>query len=85
MDKKTTGIVATLATTLFCGLPGLISLCLGATTAVVGVIPGAEIDIFGSSDPSAAITMGLTMVCISGILIAIPIVVGMKTLRQKEE
>jgi len=38
MDKKTTGIVATVATSLLCGCPGLFLCIFGAVTAA-GVMP----------------------------------------------
>ncbi len=85
MDDKTKGLIATLATTVLCGLPGLLMLCMGGIFAVAGMIPGAEINVFGSSDPGSAIAMGLGMLCVSVIFIAIPVVVGLKTLRRKEE
>ena len=85
MDKKTTGLIATIATALLCGCPGLIGLCMGAMFALVGAIPGSNIDIGGSSDPSAAIGTGLAMLCGGVIFIAIPIVVGFVTLRKKPE
>ena len=76
MDKKTTGLIATIATALLCGCPGLIGLCMGAMFAIVGTIPGSNIDIGGSSDPSAAIGTGLAMLCVGLIFVAIPVVVG---------
>jgi hypothetical protein len=85
MDKKTTGLIATIATALLCGCPGLIGLCMGAMFAIVGAIPGSDIDVMGSSDPSAAIGTGLAMLCVGVIFIAIPIVVGFVTLRKKPE
>ena len=54
MDRRTVGIIATAATALLCGCPGLFGLCFGAVMALVGVIPGAEIDLWGSSDPRVA-------------------------------
>ncbi|MEW5830401.1 MAG: hypothetical protein AB1846_16050 [Chloroflexota bacterium] len=82
MDKKTTGLIATIVTAVFCGCPGLFSMCLGGMMALVGPMPGAEIDIFGSSDPNSAIAMGIGMLCGGIIFIAIPIVVGVLTLRK---
>jgi hypothetical protein len=82
MDKKQIGIIATIATVLLCGCPGLFSLCMGATFAVVGMIPGAEIDMAGSSDPASAIGLGLGGICIGVLFIAIPIVIGVVTLRK---
>lgn len=85
MDKKTVGIIATVATALLCGCPGLFGLCFGATFAIAGFIPGSDIDIMGSSDPQAAITTGIVTLCVSVIFIAIPIVVGFLMLRKKPE
>ena len=85
MDKRTTGIVATVAAVVLCGCPGLFGLCFGGISAIAGFIPGADIDIFGSSDPSSAVTMGIVTLCVSIIFIAIPIVVGFLMLRNKDE
>lgn len=85
MDKKTTGIIATVATALLCGCPGLIGLCLGLASVAAAFVPGAQIDVFGSSDPASAATMGFVSLCLSLIFIAIPIVVGFVTLRKKPE
>ncbi len=79
--QKRNGIIATVATTLVCGCPGLLSACFGLTSAAVSFVPGAEIDVFGSHDPSAALGMGLGALCLGVIFIAIPVVVGVKTLR----
>ena len=83
MDKKTTGLIATIATAVLCGCPGLIGLCMGVMFATVGTIPGSNIDIGGSSDPAAAIGTGIAMLCVGLIFVAIPIVVGFVTLRKK--
>ena len=83
MDKKNTGLIATIATALLCGCPGLFGLCMGSTSLMASFIPGADIDVFGSNDPAAATTMGFVFLCLSLIFIAIPIVVGIVTLRKK--
>ena len=85
MDKKTTGIIATVAAVLLCGCPGLFTCFFGATSLLAAMMPGADIDVMGSSDPSAAMGMGLGFLCVSVILIAIPIAVGFFTLRKKPE
>ncbi len=85
MDKKTTGLIATIATALLCGCPGLFGLCFGSTSVLASLVPGADINVFGSSDPAAATTMGIASLCLSVIFIAIPIVVGVVTLRKKPE
>jgi hypothetical protein len=85
MDKKTTGLIATIATAILCGCPGLFGLCMGAMFAIVGAIPGSNIDVMGSSDPSAAIGTGLAMLCVGLIFVAIPVVVGFVTLRKPKD
>lgn len=85
MDKKTTATIATVATALLCGCPGLFGLCFGGISVIASFAPGAEINVFGSSDPGSAMTMGFATLCLSIIFIAIPIVVGFVTLRKKPE
>ena len=85
MEKKQTGLIATIATAVLCGLPGLCSLCFGAIFALVGFIPGSDIDVMGSSDPASAIGTGVGMLCGGIILIAIPIVVYFLTMRKKPQ
>ena len=83
MDKKTTGLVVTIAAALLCGCPGLIGLCFGATSVLASMMPGADIDVFGSNNPAAGTTMGIVFLCLSIIFIAIPIVIGVLTLRKR--
>jgi high-affinity K+ transport system ATPase subunit B len=59
--------------------------CLGATSVFASQVPGADIDVMGSSDPASAMTMGLVFLCLSFIFILIPIAVGFFTLRKKPE
>ena len=83
MDKKTTGIIATVVTALLCGCPGLASLCWGVIAAVASFVPGANIDIGGSSDPKRALFTGLGAACLGIVFVAIPVVVGVVMLRKK--
>jgi hypothetical protein len=83
MDKRTAGIIATVAAALLCGCPGLASLCFGAMFAVVSQIPGAEIDMFGSNDPEQALQTGIIAILIGLVFIIIPIAVGFIMLRNK--
>lgn len=85
MDKKKTGIIATVASTLLCGCPGLFGLCWGAIAAFAGFFPGSDIDIFGSSSSNTALITGIATLCVSILLIAIPIAVGFFTLRNKPD
>jgi len=85
MDKRTVSIVGIVLTVLLCGLPGLCGLFAGPLFAVIGLIPGANIDMFGSSDPASAITFGITTLCVSVILVAIPIALAFFTFRKKKD
>ena len=83
MDKKTGGLIGLIASIVLCGLPGLCGLCAGPLFAIVGFIPGSEIDIFGSSEPSAAIGYGIGTLCLSVIFVAIPVAVWYFAVRNK--
>ncbi len=85
MDKKNQGIIATLVAVFLCGCPGLFAVCFGALMAMVGFIPDADIDIFGSTDPQSAINMGIASLCGGLLFVAIPIVIGIVMLRKKPE
>ncbi len=84
MNNRRVGMIATAATALLCGFPGLIGLCVGVIFAAVSQIPGAEIDIGGSSDPQSALLFGLAGICVGIVLILIPIAVGFFTLRKRQ-
>lgn len=83
MNKKNKGILATIVTSLLCGCPGLFMGFFGVTSVFVSFVPGANIDVGGSSDPAAATTMGIVFLCLSVIFIAIPIATGFFMLRKK--
>ena len=80
---RNTNTLATLAATVLCGCPGLFGLCFGATSLIAGFSPGAEIDVFGSSDPASAQTMGFLVLCLSLLFIATPVVVWVLTRRRQ--
>ena len=48
MNRKT-GLIATIVTAVLCGCPGLCSFCMGFMFAGISFVPGAEIDVFGST------------------------------------
>ena len=83
MDKKTAGIIGLVAAIFFCGLPGLCGLCMGPISIIGGLIPGSDIDIFGSNDPSSAIGFGIAMLCVGILFVAIPFLVWFFALRNK--
>lgn len=83
MDRRTTGIIATLVAVLLCGCPGLFALFMGLLMAGISFVPGAEIDIAGRQDPQAAFTTGIGILCLGGLLLLVPVVVGVVTLRNR--
>ncbi len=80
MDKRTTGIIATVASVLLCGCPGIFLCIFGAATA----LGGGTMTLGDTSQPMDP-TFGYVFLCLSLIFIAIPIVVGFFTLRKKPE
>lgn len=81
--NRTPAIIATVATALLCGCPGLFACLWGVIAAAAGLVPGSNIDIGGSSDPTTALFTGLGTLCVGIILVAIPVAVGFFTLRRK--
>jgi hypothetical protein len=82
-DNKTAAIIAIVVTVIFCGCPGVFAMLFGATSLFASIIPGADIDVIGSSDPRSAMVMGAIGCLVGLIFVAIPIVVGVVTLRRK--
>jgi len=85
MNNKNTGMIATIAAVLLCGCPGLFLCLFGATSVFASLVPGADINVGGSSDPAAATAMGIGTLCLSIIFIAIPIAVWYFMGRKKPE
>ncbi len=82
MNNRTTGIIATVAAAILCGCPGIF-LCIFGAWGATGTMPYTTtvngVDSAGTT-PAAA---GFGMLCLALIFIAIPIVVGFFTLRNK--
>jgi uncharacterized membrane protein len=85
MENRTAAIIATVVTALLCGCSGLICIFAGVVSAFASTIPGAEIDMFGSNDPQAAMGAGIGMICLGIVFVIIPILVGVFTLRKKPQ
>ncbi len=82
MDSKTKGIIATVATVLLCGCPGLF-MCIFGIVSAIGKMP-YNTDVNGvTSTGTVPPTVGFVLLCLSLIFIAIPIVVGFITMRKK--
>lgn len=87
MDKKTGGIIATIVAVLLCGCPGL-CLCLFGAWAATGTMPyTVESTGYGGYTGTGMVSsyLGFVGLCLALIFIAIPIVVGVLTLRKKPE
>ncbi|MBW7919925.1 MAG: hypothetical protein H3C52_11565 [Anaerolineales bacterium] len=74
--NRNTGIIATVAAVLLCGCPGIFICLFGALTA-------AGQGTF--NDQNLSPTVGFVLLCLSLVFIAIPVVVGVVTLRKKPE
>ena len=83
MNNRTVGIVATVITVLCCACPGLL-LCLdSAFLVVVRRSLFSQFGVQGLGGVGHPYLVGLGLGCLSLILIAIPILVGFVTLRNK--
>ena len=84
MNNKNTGIIATIATVVLCGCPGLFLCIFGAVTATGNMPFSAEVNGVSNSGTLPS-TYGFVMLCLSLIFILIPVGVGFYTLRRKPE
>ena len=86
MDKRTGGIIATVATTLLCGCPGIFECLFGALRAAgLGKYSGEAIlgERGSTSVGQVSPAVGVALLCGGLILILIPFLVGFFTLRRK--
>jgi hypothetical protein len=81
MDNRTKGIIATVATVLVCGCPGLF-LCIFGGLAAAGAPVTTELNGISNTGPMSS-TTAFVLLCLGMILIVIPIAVGFFTLRNK--
>ena len=75
MNNKNTGIIATIAAVVLCGCPGLFLCLFGALTA-------AGQGTF--NDANLSPTVGFVLLCLSFIMILIPVGVGFFMFRKKD-
>ena len=80
MDKRTIGIIATVGTGILCGCCALFSCFMGITT-----LTGNNTYTLGDTVGDTPASFGFVFLCLSVILIAVPVVVGIITLRKKPE
>lgn len=82
MDKRTIGIIATIASVILCACPGMCLCIFGAVTAA-GFMPYEYT--LGNEGGSGMVPQGygIAALVFALLLIAIPIVVGLVLLRKK--
>lgn len=83
MQNRTIGIIATVVTALLCGCSSLFSCIWGFLIAT-----GTPIDVTvnGTTTPQTfSPTIGYTLLCLSLLMILVPVAVGFFTLRRKPE
>ena len=83
MQNRTIGIVATVITALLCGCSSLFSCIWG-----VMIASGTPINVTanGTTTPQTfSPTIGYTLLCLSLLLILVPVAVGFFTLRRKSD
>lgn len=77
--NRTTAIIVTAASVLLCGCPGFALAALGVMAAFGSQMP--EVMAQNAGTPQEALLGAGMFVCFGGILILIPVVVGMLSLR----
>jgi hypothetical protein len=76
VENRSLAIGLTVAAIIACGLPGLMSICVSALIVIDGPFP---------DQPEVEWILGFSLFCIGLTLVAIPIVVGIRSLRRKRE
>jgi hypothetical protein len=81
MDKKTIGIIATVATAFACGCPSIFSCVWGILIASGQPI---DVTINGGTTPQVlSPTIGYVLLGLTVLMLAVPVAVGFFTLRNK--
>ncbi|MEW6084110.1 MAG: hypothetical protein AB1607_05890 [Chloroflexota bacterium] len=78
MNNKNTGMIATIATALICGCCALFACIMG-----LGTITGNGTFTLGGSSGQTPPAYGYVMLCLSFLMILVPVAVGFFTLRKK--
>ncbi len=85
MNNKNIPIVVAVASLVLCGCPGACAAFFGAISALVSFMPGADINVGGSSDPMAALTMGLVSLCGGLVMMGIAAGAGFWAWRARQQ
>ena len=73
MEKKTTSIIAVIATTLLCGLPGFMGICMSLMAILGAFLPDSSIP---RDEVMLVLASSVTILGLSLICAVIPIGVG---------
>jgi hypothetical protein len=82
MNNRTTAIILTVVAVLLCGCPGIIACVFGGLIAA-GVPFTTTVNGSSSTQPFP-VAYGIGLFCLAVILVVIPVVVGVLTLRKKK-
>jgi len=77
MDRRTAGIIGTIVAVILCGCPGLAILCAGTLATVGTFTPDQSID-----DPVFILVSSLAFICIGLLMLIVPLLIGLFTLRK---
>lgn len=80
MNNKNTGIIATVATALLCGCCALFACIMG-----IGTVTGNGTFNMGGANQATPPAVGFVFLCLSFLMILVPVAVGFFTLRKKPE
>ncbi len=83
MQNRTTAIILTVVSVLLCGCPG-IAFCIAGVMTLFGMMPYSTTVNGYTNNGIIPSWYGFVGLCLSIILVAIPIVVGVLTLRKKK-
>lgn len=75
MENRNLAIGITVATILICGLPGLVSVCVSPLIVIGRAYP---------DQPAFDWLIGISFLCGGLLLIAVPAIIGIFTLRRKK-
>ena len=83
MENRTTAIILTVVAVLLCGCPGICACLYGGLTAVGLGTYSYDFGDYGVNEQTP-IWVGIVALCAGLLLMVIPVVVGVLTLRQKQ-
>ena len=84
MNNRNTSLIATIASAVLCGCPGLF-LCIFGIVTAAGSMPYTTEFNGVTNNGTMPASYGVVMLCASLFLILIPVIIGVVTLRKKPE